>query len=247
MPYPETCPECGGRFRNSGTHFTTRRSEVGRHVLLELACQSAGRRFWWDFTTGHVTADGKTPANGRAAAQELVGVASANGQANGHAEGLAPGRGEDRAGPAGAADPQPARDAAPRSAERPRGEGRASAPGPAPSHESRGSAELAQLQAAFVRQLQLDRLTLRQMRGWLAGEDARRVAEVSASATEATYERLALSLFGASLPALLGQERAVVPPGAALSAEERLEIQREKARVRARQRRAALKAAKLAG
>src|SRR5207253_1236147 len=59
MPYPESCPECGGIFRNTGTHFTARRNEVGRHVLLELGCQNTTRRFWWDFTTGSLTEDGQ--------------------------------------------------------------------------------------------------------------------------------------------------------------------------------------------
>ena len=59
MPYPESCPECGGAFRNTGTHFTARRNEVGRHVLLELGCQNTTRRFWWDFTTGNLTEDGQ--------------------------------------------------------------------------------------------------------------------------------------------------------------------------------------------
>ena len=59
MPYPESCPECGGPFRNTGTHFTARRNEVGRHVLLELGCQNTSNRFWWDFTTGLRTEDGR--------------------------------------------------------------------------------------------------------------------------------------------------------------------------------------------
>src|SRR5205823_7874998 len=59
MPYPESCPECGGAFRNTGTHFTARRNEVGRHVLLELGCQNTTRRFWWDFSTGNLTEDGQ--------------------------------------------------------------------------------------------------------------------------------------------------------------------------------------------
>ena len=59
MPYPETCPECGGAFRNTGSHYTARRNEVGRHVLLELGCQATSGRFWWDFTTGELTADGR--------------------------------------------------------------------------------------------------------------------------------------------------------------------------------------------
>src|SRR5947208_3519644 len=59
MPYPESCPECGGAFRNTGTHFTARRNEIGRHVLLELGCQNTTGRFWWDFTTGSLTEDGQ--------------------------------------------------------------------------------------------------------------------------------------------------------------------------------------------
>jgi hypothetical protein len=99
------------------------------------------------------------------------------------------------------------------------------------------------LKEAFVRQLQLDRLTMRQMRSWLMADDARRAMEVAAGATEATYERLALILFGADLPQLLGKA-ATPPPTPGMSAEERLELQREKARIRARLRRAAAKAAR---
>ena len=36
MPYPESCPECGGAFRNTGTHFTARRNELGRRPQVEL-------------------------------------------------------------------------------------------------------------------------------------------------------------------------------------------------------------------
>ena len=114
-----------------------------------------------------------------------------------------------------------------------------------PPHDGPQSQDPAALRGAFVRQLQLDRLTMRQMRSWLMADEARRAAEVAASATEATYERLALALFGVDLPRLLGHAPAV-PPSATMSAEERLELQREKARIRARQRRAALKAARLA-
>jgi hypothetical protein len=95
---------------------------------------------------------------------------------------------------------------------------------------------------AFVRQLQLDRLTLRQMRSWLMADDARRAIEVAAGATEATYERLALILFGVDLAQLLGKQQ--VPPSPGPSAEERLELQRDKARIRARLRRAAAKASR---
>src|SRR3954464_3481145 len=88
MPYPESCPECGGVFRNTGTHFTARRNEVGRHVLLELGCQATSRRFWWDFTSGSLTGDGQaTPRH--VIASHVVDLVSANGAApperNGHA------------------------------------------------------------------------------------------------------------------------------------------------------------------
>ena len=106
------------------------------------------------------------------------------------------------------------------------------------------SVDPANMRDAFVRQLQLDRLTLRQMRSWLMSDEARRAIEVAAGATEATYERLALILFGIDLPQLLGKQVAV-PASTSMSAEERLELQREKARIRARLRRAAIKAAKL--
>jgi hypothetical protein len=96
------------------------------------------------------------------------------------------------------------------------------------------------LKDAFVRQLQLDRLTLRQMRAWLMSEEARRAIEVAAGATEATYERLALILFGTDLGQLSGRPAPAQASG--MSAEERLELQREKARIRARVRRAAAKA-----
>jgi hypothetical protein len=96
---------------------------------------------------------------------------------------------------------------------------------------------------AFIRQLQLDRMTLRQMRSWLMADEARRAMEVAAGATEATYERLALILFGVDLSQLLGKQPAP-PPTPGMTAEERLELQREKARIRARLRRAAAKAAR---
>jgi hypothetical protein len=83
------------------------------------------------------------------------------------------------------------------------------------------------------------------MRSWLMSDEARRAIEVAAGATEATYERLALILFGTDLSQLLGKA-APAPASTGMSAEERLELQREKARIRARQRRAALKAARLA-
>ncbi len=56
----------------------------------------------------------------------------------------------------------------------------------------------------------------------------------------------ALILFGTDLPELLGKA-AVAPTAPVMSAEERLELQREKARIRARLRRAAIKAAKNSG
>jgi hypothetical protein len=118
-------------------------------------------------------------------------------------------------------------------------------PIPTPTIELLGPAPVAapQLKDAFVRQLQLDRLTLRQMRSWLMSDEARRAIEVAAGATEATYERLALILFGVDLPLLLGKQVAA-QPSTGISAEERLELQREKARIRARLRRAAAKAAR---
>src|ERR1700694_5422175 len=93
MPYPESCPECGSTFRNTGTHFTARRNEVGRHVLLELGCQNTTRRFWWDFTTGNLTEEGRPSPLRRttstiSAATNGVQYAEANGhrpEVNGHA------------------------------------------------------------------------------------------------------------------------------------------------------------------
>jgi hypothetical protein len=236
MPYPESCPECGGTFRNTGTHFTARRNEVGRHVLLELGCQNTSRRFWWDFTSGSVSADGRaTTARSAAPREALVGAAaSTNGahhEGNGHvvsstavAEMLAPAAMEEEATPV---DVIAALEVAPVEVDRP-----SAPPAPAPA-----------LVDAFVRQLQLDRLTLRQMRSLLMSDEARRAIEVAVGATEATYERLALILFGADLSQLLGKQ-APVPAAPSMSAEERLELQREKARIRARLRRAAIKAAK---
>ena len=269
MPYPESCPECGGAFRNTGTHFTARRNEVGRHVLLELGCQNTSRRFWWDFTSGHATADGQSvSAKRETLSPAVVAVASsangtphaANGSfqtatpptelivTNGHAmlsmldlDRVAQGLNETQepdveiadATAADAADPMLA-------ASQPLGDDEpVELPGAVPGAP-------APLKEAFVRQLQLDRLTLRQMRSWLMADEARRAIEVAAGATEATYERLALILFGTDLPQLLGKQVAVQPT-AGLSAEERLELQREKARIRARLRRAAAKAAKLQG
>src|SRR5437879_9901160 len=76
MPYPESCPECGGAFRNTGTHFTARRNEIGRHVLLELGCQNTTRRFWWDFTTASLTEDGRPSPIRRAVSAASVAPAS---------------------------------------------------------------------------------------------------------------------------------------------------------------------------
>src|SRR5712671_6770340 len=90
MPYPESCPECGSTFRNTGTHFTARRNEVGRHVLLELGCQNTTRRFWWDFTTGALTQDGQPSSARRSSlATSLTAASASNGsmhtETNGHA------------------------------------------------------------------------------------------------------------------------------------------------------------------
>ena len=239
MPYPETCPECGGAFRNSGTHYTARRNEVGRHVLLELGCQNTSRRYWWDFTTGTAAEDSATPGRRDAT------LGSFAHSTNGHAV-LAtldpplssipttlashPVVDEEPVSVTSDLDMGPAQPAEPELT-------------PRPSQEVDTAAAPATLKEAFIRQLQLDRLTLRQMRSWLMADDARRSMEVAAGATEATYERLALILFGVDLPQLLGKQPAP-PPTPGMSAEERLELQREKARIRARLRRAAAKAAR---
>jgi hypothetical protein len=267
MPYPESCPECGGTFRNTGTHFTARRNEVGRHVLLELGCQNTTRRFWWDFTTGSLTEDGQIiPArrvNHLAASVEAA--AATNGshhpETNGHsavstldlAE-MGPPQVEvtldfeeeatdevlvelDQNQEKGVPFPAPDAEIADTpDVDLPEAMPSLDLPGPTPV-----VAPL--LKDAFVRQLQLDRLTLRQMRSWLMSDEARRAIEVAAGATEATYERLALILFGVDLPLLLGKQ-AAAQPSTGISAEERLELQREKARIRARLRRAAAKAAR---
>src|SRR5205085_8161166 len=83
MPYPESCPECGGTFRNTGTHFTARRNEVGRHVLLELGCQNTARRYWWDFTTGVPAEDSASPT--RRAVPSVASNGSLSHETNGHA------------------------------------------------------------------------------------------------------------------------------------------------------------------
>jgi hypothetical protein len=254
MPYPESCPECGSAFRNTGTHFTARRNEVGRHVLLELGCQNTTRRFWWDFTTGSLTEDGRTSPARRASLENTVGaVAVSNGslqfESNGHSAMTTleppppPHVGDAPIELIGDSRPSPdigdarvvLKDLAPSSAELEMSDV-VELPSPPPVVPST-------LKDAFVRQLQLDRLTLRQMRSWLMSDEARRAIEVAAGATEATYERLALILFGVDLPQLLGKQ-AAVPPSTGMSAEERLELQREKARIRARLRRAAAKAAR---
>jgi hypothetical protein len=234
MPYPEICPECGGAFRNTGTHYTARRNEVGRHVLLELGCQNTTRRYWWDFTTGVAADNGETPGRRDATNGSVVH------ETNGHA------------GIATLDPPQvlsmddivtqtPTLTIEPSLAEAVTAALEPTVlepPSPPPNVPP-------SLKDAFVRQLQLDRLTLRQMRSWLMADDARRAIEVAAGATEATYERLALILFGVDLPQLLGKQPAP-PANPGMSAEERLELQREKARIRARLRRAAAKAARLA-
>jgi hypothetical protein len=317
MPYPETCPECGGAFRNTGTHYTARRNEVGRHVLLELGCQNTSRRYWWDFTSGNAAEDSTSPAPRAGLETSLSAAAALNGVRGAGSNGSAamatlerpltlhpPAEPElsepsapvlathavpEVAEPAAAefaepaatefAEPAAAEFAEPAAAEFARhavpelSEPAASEfeavtalefgsepimnsdsvsdtdkalepstlelPGPPPTAP-------ASLKDAFVRQLQLDRLTLRQMRSWLMSDDARRAIEVAAGATEATYERLALILFGVDLPQLLGKQPSV-PASQGMSAEERLELQREKARIRARLRRAAAKAARNQG
>ena len=233
MPYPESCPECGGVFRNTGTHFTARRNEVGRHVLLELGCQNTTRRFWWNFTTGKLNDETRQPAAPHAVTASTNGHTPAP-PSNGHAVAtLEPPR----------IEPPPIESEPP--VETTHDELLETLP-PLPALQSLTpiSVDPANMRDAFVRQLQLDRLTLRQMRSWLMSDEARRAIEVAAGATEATYERLALILFGIDLPQLLGKQVAV-PASTSMSAEERLELQREKARIRARLRRAAIKAAKL--
>ena len=284
MPYPESCPECGGAFRNTGTHYTARRNEVGRHVLLELGCQNTQRRYWWDFTSGTSAEDSTTP--GRRAATVGNFAQQTNGhmpqQTNGHAHAatLEPSVATAVTPPpepsitpppvtipveatptliprqpaAATTHPEPALAqfrAKPVVDEEPVSVTSDLDSGPAQSgdgQEARNSEIVGPppvvpptLKEAFVRQLQLDRLTLRQMRTWLMADDARRAMEIAAGATEATYERLALILFGADLPQLLGKQPTPAPPPG-MSAEERLELQREKARIRARLRRAAAKA-----
>jgi hypothetical protein len=304
MPYPESCPECGSTFRNTGTHFTARRNEVGRHVLLELGCQNTTRRFWWDFTTGSPTDDGRPNSARRAAPGETVNAASANNGAlhtesngtlhietngratlstldlseklesasssmdlskdlesmsspldtsknlesstveNRHVPPVEPELGLESLALEADMALEPILSAhtthGPQHSDHPEPDRQpqvVALPGPPPPVAS------ASLKDAFLRQLQLDRLTLRQMRSWLMSDEARRAIEVAAGATEGTYERLALILFGTELPQLLGKQSAA-PQSTGMSAEERLELQREKARIRARLRRAAAKAAR---
>jgi hypothetical protein len=291
MPYPESCPECGGAFRNTGTHFTARRNEIGRHVLLELGCQNTTRRFWWDFTTGSLTEDGRTIPARRATPQHAVAVQNGTLRdisTNGHVALSMLDRPEPQPEPE--PEPEPERPVVhgpsiptaldgravlsepPQKSEEPvavqNDDDRNGRPGDVYQAEieeqlsaamglsatTSGPAEMVEIpgptptvspsmKEAFVRQLQLDRLTLRQMRSWLMSEEARRAIEVAAGATEATYERLALILFGVDLAQLLGKQTAA-PASTGMSAEERLELQREKARIRARLRRAAAKAAR---
>ena len=258
MPYPESCPECGGAFRNTGTHYTARRNEVGRHVLLELGCQNTSRRYWWDFTSGTAAEDGATPGR---KSSEPISNGSLRFESNGHSSSVTH---ASRVSLATLEPPEPpltpvvnghhpvedppthTPDIAPEksiepltrvSFDLPHTEPTSIEPAPATSPQSHPTKE------AFIRQLQLDRLTLRQMRSWLMSDEARRSIEVAAGATEATYERLALILFGVDLPQLLGKQ-AAPPANPGMSAEERLELQREKARIRARLRRAAAKAAR---
>jgi hypothetical protein len=256
MPYPETCPECGGAFRNTGTHYTARRNEVGRHVLLELGCQNTSRRYWWDFTSGNAAEDGASPAR-RASLESSLGAAAVfNGARGAGSNGSAVVATLDAPltleAPVQHAAPEIERVTAlafgsepPMDSDSSSDTDKALEPSSVELPGSPPSAP-ASLKDAFIRQLQLDRLTLRQMRSWLMSEDARRAIEVAAGATEATYERLALILFGVDLPQLLGKQP-TVPASQGISAEERLELQREKARIRARLRRAAAKAARTQG
>jgi hypothetical protein len=284
MPYPESCPECGGAFRNTGTHYTARRNEVGRHVLLELGCQNTSRRYWWDFTSGTSAEDGTTPgrrASLSASAGESIlldsagesSLSAASMPTNGSVHHETVGRGnlatldppaipmtnghhdaEDEptpkpeiAMPLNSVAPEIEHTVAPEI--EPLASLSFDLPKPEPNlleQPAVPSGVTPAMKEAFVRQLQLDRLTLRQMRSWLMADEARRAIEVAAGATEATYERLALILFGVDLPQLLGKQPAP-PPNPGMSAEERLELQREKARIRARLRRAAAKAARQPG
>jgi hypothetical protein len=218
-------------------------------VLLELGCQNTSRRYWWDFTSGTAAEDSTTP--GRRAALTPSGSAASIGslrhETNGHATLTVPTLPTLEPPVPATSTSHQVVDEEPVSvtSELDTGPGQS-----AEAHEAKPTeivgpppAVPASLKEAFIRQLQLDRLTLRQMRSWLMADDARRAMEVAAGATEATYERLALILFGADLPQLLGKQP-TPPPTPGMSAEERLELQREKARIRARLRRAAAKAAR---
>jgi hypothetical protein len=219
-------------------------------VLLELGCQNTSRRYWWDFTAGQLAEDERPAATLAAAGARSASATNGSGESNGHyvlptltlAEAAPPQEPEPMSS---TIDPdlstisnaEPAAEPLAEPVEAPAAIEHLPLARPITSPDA--------LKEAFVRQLQLDRLTLRQMRSLLMSEDARRAIEIAVGATEATYERLALILFGADLPQLLGKP--IVPPAApTMSAEERLELQREKARIRARLRRAAIKAAKLA-
>ena len=238
MPYPESCPECGGAFRNTGTHYTARRNEVGRHVLLELGCQNTSRRYWWDFTAGTPADDGATPGR---RVNAVTHETNGHSESNGHTT-LVTLDPPEPVTPSVVVDEEPVTIAS--ELDMPPAAMSALPEIPTiPETISLPPSTPPTLKEAFVRQLQLDRLTLRQMRSWLMADDARRAMEVAAGATEATYERLALILFGVDLPQLLGKQ-AAPPPTPGMSAEERLELQREKARIRARLRRAAAKAAR---
>jgi hypothetical protein len=222
--------------------------------LLELGCQNTSRRYWWNFTSGVSADDTATPARRATLAPaahvvEVQAAAASNGslsrESNGHTavvtlEPLQPIEPPEPPTTNGhhVVDEEPVTI----TSDLDLGPGQ-SADTDVP--ESTGPTPVVPptLKEAFLRQLQLDRLTLRQMRSWLMADDARRAMEVAAGATEATYERLALILFGIDLPQLLGKQ-ATPPPTPGMSAEERLELQREKARIRARLRRAAAKAAR---
>jgi hypothetical protein len=247
MPYPESCPECGSQFRNTGTHYTARRNEVGRHVLLELGCQNTSRRYWWDFTAGQLAEDERPAATLAAAGVRSAAATNGSGESNGHF--VLPTLTLADAAPPLEPEPEPMSSTIDPDLPSTTNPEPAAEPVEAPpviEHLplARPVGAPDALKEAFVRQLQLDRLTLRQMRALLMSEEARRAIEVAVGATEATYERLALILFGTDLPQLLGKP--IVPPAPpTMTAEERLELQREKARIRARLRRAAIKAAKL--
>lgn len=250
MPYPESCPECCGPFRNTGTHFTARRQEAGRRVLMELGCKNTGHRFWWDFTSGRGSEPVKPPTPSirdavRATPTDLP-AAQDSGRNGRHVAAVLERPVVDPAPVPHAKEvdmveppvrPAPYPEPLPEPAPAPE-----AASDVAPSSEPQPpTTESGDLRALFLRQLEIDRLTLRRMHEWLPSQEARQAADVAASATEATYERLALALFGTGLISLQGPGNPVALP-AVLSADERLEIQREKARVRARNRRALLKA-----